>query len=157
LPIRAVARPDAAPPSSLGHREALERPRASLDRVRVLVVDDEPDARELISTVLREIGAIVETASSVAEAFELFKTWRPQAIVSDIGMPDEDGFSLIRRIRELPESEGGRTPALALTAFARIEDRARALEAGYTAHVPKPVDPNVLAMAVVGIAVEGRG
>jgi PAS domain S-box-containing protein len=150
LPIRAVARRGTAEAPAQPHVEE-PPPRAALDRVRVLVVDDEADARELIATVLRECGASVECAASVAEAFQTFASWRPDVIVSDIGMPDEDGFSLIRRIRALPESEGGRTPALALTAFAHIEDRARALDAGYTAHVPKPVDPNVLAMAVVGI------
>jgi PAS domain S-box-containing protein len=150
LPIRAIARRGATDAPSYARTEDAQ-PRADLDRVRVLVVDDEPDARDLIATVLRECGASVECAASVAEALKTFTTWRPDVIVSDIGMPDEDGFSLIRRIRALPESDGGRTPALALTAFARVEDRARALEAGYTAHVPKPVDPHVLAMAVVGI------
>ena len=157
FPIRAVARPEADAPVSPPRVESPVAPGASLDRVRVLVVDDEPDARDLISTVLREHGAIVETAASVAEAFEIFKTWRPHALVSDIGIPEEDGFSLIRRIRALSDAEGGRTPAIALTAFARVEDRARAIEAGYNVHVPKPVDPNVLAMAVVGSAIHRHG
>ena len=120
--------------------------------MRVLVVDDEADARDLIATVLLEAGAEVETARSAPEAFELFKRFRADVLVSDIGMPDEDGFSFIRRIRALPAAEGSGTPALALTAFAREGDRSRALQAGFTAHVGKPVEPAVLASAVSNLA-----
>ena len=98
----------------------------------------------------------VETARSAAEGFELFKRFRADVLVSDIGMPDEDGFSLIRRIRALPLAEGSRIPALALTAFARESDRSQALRAGFTAHVGKPVEPEVLASAVSNLAVIRR-
>jgi PAS domain S-box-containing protein len=154
LPIRAVL-PEgellAQPPSSKDRRE-----RSMLEGVRVLVVDDEPDARELVATVLNQAGAVVETARSAAEAYVAFRDFHPDVLVSDIGMPDEDGFSLMRRIRELPASDGGHVPSLALTAFAREEDRARSLRAGYTTHVGKPVNPNALTMAVANLSLVNR-
>jgi CheY-like chemotaxis protein len=128
----------------------------ALTGVRILVVDDEADARDLIATVLMEAGAEVETARSAAEGFELFKEFRPDVLVSDVGMPEEDGFSFIRRVRALASSEGSRVPALALTAFAREGDRSRALTAGFTAHVGKPVQPEVLASAVSNLAALSR-
>jgi CheY-like chemotaxis protein len=149
LPIRAVSPasgPARSKPQSREVTVPLQTP--ALNGARILVVDDEADARELVATVLMEAGAEVETARSAAEAFELFKRFRPDVLVSDVGMPEEDGFSLIRRLRALPSSEGGRVPALALTAFAREGDRAQALKAGFTAHVGKPVEPEVLASAV---------
>ena len=121
-----------------------------------MVVDDEADARDLVSTVLMEAGAEVETAASAAEGFERFQAFRADVLVSDIGMPEEDGFSFIRRIRGLTVAEGSRTPALTLTAFAREDDNSRALMAGFTAHVGKPVEPDVLAAAVSNLAVQGR-
>jgi PAS domain S-box-containing protein len=125
---------------------------AALHGVRVLVVDDEPDARDLLATILLEAGAVVETAESAKQAWEVFKRFRPAVMVSDIGMPGEDGLSLMRRIRGLPAAQGGRVPSLALTAFARDEDRLRCLEAGYTTHVGKPADPAALTAAVVNLA-----
>jgi PAS domain S-box-containing protein len=145
LPIRAVVPPPPAGTSS--PTSAPPAPRlgpAVLTPVRVLVIDDEPDARELLAVVLADAGAIVETASSAAAGFAAFKSFRPDVLVSDIGMPDEDGLSLIRRIRELSVKEGGATPALALTAFTRGEDARRAVRAGYTEHIGKPVNPDVL-------------
>jgi CheY-like chemotaxis protein len=123
-----------------------------LSGVRVLVVDDEADARDLVATVLMQSGAEVETAGSAAEGFELLRRSPPDVLVSDVGMPEEDGFSFIERIRALPPSEGSRVPAVALTAFARESDRARALRAGFTAHMGKPVEPSVLAAAVSNLA-----
>ncbi|HWT01816.1 MAG TPA: ATP-binding protein, partial [Pyrinomonadaceae bacterium] len=111
-----------------------------LDGVRVLVVDDEPDTRDLLKAGLGQCGAEVTAAGSAAEALEAIVTAAPDLLISDIGMPDEDGYELIRRVRQLPEGSGGRLPAIALTAYARVEDRMQALRAGYQMHVPKPVE-----------------
>jgi CheY-like chemotaxis protein len=94
----------------------------------------------------------VQTASSAAEGFATFRRFHPDVLISDIGMPGEDGYSLIRRIRALPGLEGGRVPALALTAFAREEDRARSLAAGFTTHIRKPVDLGKLTGAIAELA-----
>ncbi len=118
-----------------------------LDGVRVLVVDDETDAREMIRIGLGQCGAEVTTAASVQEALEALKAARPEIMISDIGMPDEDGYELIKRVRALAVEDGGRVPAIALTAYARTEDRLRALRAGYQMHVTKPVDlPELVAV-----------
>jgi PAS domain S-box-containing protein len=124
----------------------------TLQGVSVLVVDDDEDARDLVCRLLEECKAKVFSAGSAAEAVELLKRERPAVIVSDIGMPDEDGYDLIRKVRLLPETEGGSTPAAALTAFARSEDRTRALRAGYQSHVAKPVEPNELIAVVASLA-----
>jgi CheY-like chemotaxis protein len=126
-----------------------------LDGVRVLVVDDELDARELLAMVLGRCGASVTCAASVAEGLEAFDRMRPHVVVSDIGMPGEDGYALIRRLRERGPEEGGRVPAVALTAYARAEDRRRAIVAGFTTHLPKPVEPAELAVVVGNLAVPG--
>jgi PAS domain S-box-containing protein len=122
---------------------------ASLTGIRVLVVDDEADARELLITILEKCGAEVQAAGSAVEGFEIVNEWRPHVIVSDIGMPQEDGYMFIRRVRALAPEKGGGTPAAALTAYTKIEDRLRALSAGFQTHVGKPVDPTELA-AVIG-------
>lgn len=115
--------------------------------LRILVVEDEKDTRELLKEILAGVGALAETAASVAEATRLFRAARPDLVISDIGMPEEDGFTFIRWIRALPEEEGSRVPAIALTAFARTEDRTAALRAGFRAHIPKPLDiPELLAV-----------
>jgi hypothetical protein len=116
--------------------------------VRVLVVDDEQDTRRLISTVIAQTGAEVTACASAGEALEKLKTWRPHVLMSDIGMPGEDGYALIQKVRALPPERGGRTPAAALTAYARDEDRGRALAAGYQLHIAKPFDPHDLLAAV---------
>lgn len=112
----------------------------SLDRYVILVVEDDPDARELMQAVLEQRGAIVHAADSVAAAFELFVRQRPDVIVSDIAMPEEDGFALVKRVRTLAPSEGGETPIVALSAYAAKSDRVRALAAGFTQYLHKPVD-----------------
>ena len=119
-----------------------------LKGLRVLVVEDDPDARELVMTILEEAGAVVQSAPSAASGFAAIGTFHPQLIVSDIGMPDEDGYSLIRRVRALGEDEGGGVPSIALTAYTRAEDRAKALGAGFTLHMGKPVSPMALVSAV---------
>jgi PAS domain S-box-containing protein len=143
LPIRAV-RPTSVP-------EPLSRARP-LAGFRVLIVDDEADSRELISAVLAHAGADVQTAGSAADAIGSLPRFRPHLVVSDIGMPVEDGYSLMRRVRALAQEEGGAVPSIALTAYRREEDKARALAAGFTAHIGKPVDPDDLVTAVQNLA-----
>ncbi|HEX4948831.1 MAG TPA: PAS domain S-box protein [Blastocatellia bacterium] len=123
-----------------------------LTGVRVLVVDDEADARELLQTVLEQCGAEVRAAGSVRSAIETLRQWRPDVLVSDIGLPDEDGYALIRQVRAMAHKEGGSIPATALTAYARSEDRLRALKAGFQMHVAKPVEPVELVAVVASLA-----
>jgi PAS domain S-box-containing protein len=122
-----------------------------LDGLRVVVVDDEEDALLLVAEVLRERGAEVTCVVSPTDAVRRVADVRPDVIVSDIGMPEMDGYSLIRRIRSLPTEQGGRTPAVALTAYARTEDAQRAFAAGYQMHVSKPVEPRELATVVANL------
>lgn len=124
----------------------------SLEGLRVLIVDDELDARELVSVMLERFGAEMKAAGSSREAMEIIPSWRPDVLIADIGMPDEDGYGFIKRVRELSETLGGRTPALALTAYARAEDRVRALSAGYQVHLSKPVNRLELAHVVAQLA-----
>jgi PAS domain S-box-containing protein len=126
--------------------------RVDLAGLKVLVVDDEPDARALVRRVLESNHARVYIAESAADGFDLLRSERPDLLLSDIGMPGEDGYSLIARVRQLAPDEGGNTPAVALTAFARSEDRRRALIAGFQMHLPKPVEPAELLAAVASIA-----
>lgn len=128
----------------------------SLVGLRILVVDDDRDARELLLTVLSQAGGSVEVASSAKEGFERLRTMRPHVLVSDIGMPEEDGYSFLRRIRALGPSEGGLTPAIALTAYSRAGDKARALEAGYALHITKPLTVNDFLNAVRDVATSTR-
>jgi CheY-like chemotaxis protein len=121
---------------------------ANLRHLRVLIVDDEPDAREVLMLALSQTGAAVRAAATVSEALEVFDEWKPSVLVSDIGMPSEDGYDLIRRIRARDVERGGRIPALALTGYASTDDAARALAAGYQTHLAKPVAPNDLVNAV---------
>jgi signal transduction histidine kinase len=123
-----------------------------LNDLRVLVVDDEPDAREFLARLLTESGAKVETASSVGEALLAVEKGPPDVLISDIGMPQADGYELIRAVRALPAARGGQMPALALTAFARSEDRQRALLAGYQAHLAKPIHPTELITQIASLA-----
>ena len=129
-----------------------EQPCVVLDGLRVLIVDDEEDARELVSVMLTKSGAAMKCASSSTEAMEIIESWRPDVLIADIGMPVEDGYGLIKRVRALPRESGGQTPALALTAYARTEDRVRALSAGYQVHLSKPVDRVELAAVVASLA-----
>ncbi|MEO7560633.1 MAG: ATP-binding protein [Nitrosospira sp.] len=121
----------------------------TLSGIKILVIDDELDSRELINEVLTECDADVITAASAAEGLELLQSRRPDVIISDIGMPEKDGYQLIREVRNLPATHGGKTPAIALTAFARSEDRTRAMIAGYQMHLSKPVESHEL-IATIG-------
>lgn len=122
--------------------------------LRVLLVEDDEDARELIGAILVQAGAQVHSEGSAADVLQALEVFRPQLLVSDIAMPCEDGYSLIRRIRALDSVEG-QVPSIALTAFTRAEDRTRALSAGFTEHVGKPVDPVQLVATLAHLA--GRG
>jgi PAS domain S-box-containing protein len=123
-----------------------------LDGLRVLIVDDEPDARHLLKTILEQCGAEVTVMASVQEAIEEIERSRPDVLVSDVGMPEEDGYTLMRKVRALDVEHGGQIPAAALTAYAGAEDRKRALLAGFQVHIPKPVDPAELVAAVASLA-----
>jgi len=123
-----------------------------LDGIRILAVDDQPDALAAIRALLLSRGAEVQTAESAREAFAILEKWQPDIIVSDIGMPDEDGYFLIRQLRERNRSEGGEIPAVALTAYGRVQDTVRLLEAGFQMHITKPVEPAELFAAVWSVA-----
>jgi CheY-like chemotaxis protein len=112
--------------------------------LNVLVVDDDDDSRFYVTTVLEADGANVVAVASAADALEALREQQPKVLVCDIAMPDEDGYSLIRKVRSLKPDQGGRIPAVALTAYADSEDRVRAIEAGFQTHVAKPVDPTEL-------------
>ena len=124
----------------------------SLDGLRVLLVDDEAEAREIISTVIGRTGAEVKTCISASEALLKLTEWRPDVILSDIAMPEEDGYSFIGKVRSLPRDKGGETPAAALSAYARDEDRTQALAAGYQMHIAKPIGASQLVTMVAKLA-----
>jgi CheY-like chemotaxis protein len=122
-----------------------------LHGVTVLVVDDESDAREILTMVLTEQGARVVAVGSVTEAIDAIERAKPDVLVSDIGMPREDGYTLIRLVKAM-EKRIGKIPAAALTAYAGVHDRTRALLAGYSSHLPKPIEPAELAAVVANLA-----
>ena len=124
----------------------------SLDGLRVLIVDDEPEAREIISTVITRTGAEVTACTTASEALAKLAEWKPDVILSDIAMPDEDGYSFIGKVRSLPRDKGGETPAAALTAYARDVDRRQALAAGYQVHIAKPIGASQLVNIVARLA-----
>jgi CheY-like chemotaxis protein len=126
--------------------------RLKLEGLRVLVVDDEPDTRHVLSAVIRKSGAEVRACGSAHEALEALVEWKPDVLMSDIGMPGEDGYSLIKKVRALSNERGGQIPAAALTAYAREEDRERALAAGYQIHVAKPIGSRELVVTIAGLA-----
>jgi CheY-like chemotaxis protein/signal transduction histidine kinase len=128
------------------------KPSRELEDVAVLVVDDDADTRELLLEALHGCGARARGAASAAEAFEAVASERPDILLSDIGMPDEDGYALIRRIRTLPAAQGGAIPAAAITAYTRSEDCSLAIDAGFQIHLSKPVDPSALIAAAVRLS-----
>ncbi len=157
LPIAPIARASDRPPAPPLGEAAFDRP-AALRGMHVLVVDDERDARDLIKAILEDCECRVTVASGVDEAMAALGKAVPDLLVSDIGMPDHDGYDLIRRVRALPTERGGDLPAAALTAYVRAEDRRRMLSAGYSMHVSKPVDPAELVAVIAGLArIRGRG
>jgi signal transduction histidine kinase/CheY-like chemotaxis protein len=142
--------PRVHPTAQVERTIAADGPR--LEGVRVLVVDDDPDALDLVTAILTGAAALVRTALSTPEALAVFEQWRPDVLVSDIEMPGEDGYTLIRNIRARNVEEGGKTPAIALTAYGRAQDRMLSLTAGYSMHVPKPVDPVELTTIIASVS-----
>ncbi|MBO0721679.1 MAG: response regulator [Blastocatellia bacterium] len=122
-----------------------------LNGIHVLIVDDDADARELLTAILQQYGAEVRCVGSTPEGIEALKVWRPDVLVSDIGMPGRDGYELIREVRTLGTEHGGDIPAIALTGYARSEDRLKALNSGFQKHVTKPVEPEYLAATIAGL------
>jgi CheY-like chemotaxis protein len=129
----------------------------SLSGLRILAVDDEVDTRDMIRAVLEDVGANVLTAASAKEALEALPGWKPDVLICDIGMPGEDGYALIRKLREAQNEEVRSTPAIALTGYARIDDRMRALAAGFQTFLPKPVEANELINTVANLIASTNG
>ncbi|HZT58318.1 MAG TPA: PAS domain S-box protein [Pyrinomonadaceae bacterium] len=158
LPVASVRRDEAQDepqrPPTRETPHACEYPDR-LDGLRLLVVDDEPGTREMLRIGLGRSGAQVAVAGSTREALAAIEKERPDLLISDIGMPDEDGYDLIRRVRALPPEQGGRVPAIALTAYARVEDRLQTLRAGYQMHVAKPVELAELVAVAASLARRG--
>lgn len=150
-PVRSSSLVRSAENAPEGKTEAMTYP-AELRGLSILVVDDEPDARHLVQSVLESGGAKVRLAASATEALDMIRTVPPDVIVSDLGMPEVDGYEFIRRLRELPREQGGRTPAVALTAYARSDDRRKALLSGFQNHASKPMDPQELVFVVANLA-----
>jgi len=151
LPLRVLREHEGRTHPITGPTRTLEVAPVSLVGITVLVVDDEVDAREMLEDLLVEIGAEVVLAASADEALVALARARPDLMICDIGMPLRDGYQLLRAVRALPEAEGGKVPAIALTAFARSEDRSRAMLAGFQVHVAKPIDPQELIITIASL------
>jgi PAS domain S-box-containing protein len=160
LPLKAEAQPPAPRfegSASASSAEEGDGQAAALKGTRVLLVEDDDDAREMLCSLLERRGARVTAVGSAAEAWKALEVSAYDVLVSDIGMPGEDGYSLVRRLREREAGRGGKLPAVALTAYARDEDRTRALLSGFHAHVPKPVNPAELVAVVASLAALASG
>jgi CheY-like chemotaxis protein len=129
--------------------DELTQPKLDLTGIRVLAVDDDPDARELLAVLLTQYGANVLTVASASEVLANLESFQPDVLVSDIGMPEIDGYSLIKKVRNLPAVKWRQIPAIALTAYAREDDHQQAINSGYQRHVTKPLEPERLIQAVV--------
>jgi PAS domain S-box-containing protein len=151
LPIRGAVDVDPARISGQPVDVAPSPAIGALSGLCVLVVDDDADARELVRELLVDAGAFVDTATDAISALAAIRRLHPHVLVSDIAMPGEDGYSLAERVRALPADEGGHIPSVALTAYTRAEDRAKALAAGFTTHIGKPVDPEHLIATVASV------
>jgi signal transduction histidine kinase/ActR/RegA family two-component response regulator len=156
LPVAIVQLAAGVPAASLLTASVMDGQPAGarLDGLRVLVVDDDAEALDLAATILTAAGAEVKTSLSASEGLQALTRWRPHVLVSDIEMPGEDGYSLIKNVRALDADHGGRTPAVALTAYGRTQDRMLSLSAGYNMHVPKPVDPGELTTIIASLAAQ---
>lgn len=151
LPIAVITtdnRNGAGESDKLKDTELLVKSSRILDGLKILVVDDDPDTRDLVSTILTRCGSEVRCSESAAEALTAFQEFNPDLLVSDIGMPEEDGYGLIRKLRKLKSKRARRIPALALTAYATDEDRTLALSAGFQMHLPKPIEPERLVSSI---------
>ncbi len=155
LPVMVVHTPEQSSNATTEESPVAEVTAAAeltrLDGVRVLVVDDEKDARDLLVTILTQCGALAKTAASVSDALEIIRSGKLDVLISDIEMPNEDGYSLIRKVRSLEDGPNRSIPAIALTAHARASDRLRSLSAGYQLHIPKPVGPAELVMSIANL------
>jgi CheY-like chemotaxis protein len=147
LPVAAVTRP----PASDDHGRRAPAAPVSLTAVRVLVVDDELDARDLLRELLEGAGATVLAVESAAAALDAVTSWHPDIVVSDIGMPAKDGYTLVQEIRALTDPRARSVPAIALTAYTGVDDVARARRAGFQAHLAKPIDAADLLSAIVAV------
>jgi signal transduction histidine kinase/ActR/RegA family two-component response regulator len=158
LPVRTLGTVASAVPAVEESTATLAATAAEspLRGLRTLVVEDDPDSLEMVCTLLAQRGADVRPAASTAEALAVIERWRPDLLISDLGMPEEDGYTLIRRVRALPAERGGQVPAVALSARTRPEDRIEALSAGFQMHVAKPVAPAELLAVAVTLAGPGR-
>jgi len=143
-PIQPAPSPDRVHPTASEELQFARASGLSLEGIRVVVVDDDSGTLEALAQTLTAAGALVRTCSSAREGLAAIRSWRPALLVCDIGMPEEDGYSLIKKIQALPPEDGGSVPALALTAYARVEDRMKVLSSGFQMHVPKPVQPDEL-------------
>jgi CheY-like chemotaxis protein/two-component sensor histidine kinase len=148
LPVAVTAPAQQSEPSQLEDSELLVKSPRILDGLKILVVDDDADTRDLVSTILTRCGSEVRCSESAAEALLAFQEWSPDLLVSDIGMPQEDGYGLIRRLRKLKSRRAKQIPALALTAYATDEDRTLALAAGFQMHLTKPIEPESLVSSI---------
>jgi signal transduction histidine kinase/ActR/RegA family two-component response regulator len=159
VPVRqtALAAPIDSTTIATSEKTAINTELPNLTGIRVLAVDDEGDTRAMIRGVLEQFGANVLTAGSAEEALEVFPGWKPDVLLFDIGMPQEDGNMLIQKVRQLEAKEGRNTPAIALTAYARVEDRMRALAAGYQMFIPKPVEAGELVVTIANLIGEADG
>ena len=151
MPIRVERNPGKRLHPAIDLEVPFDQPLA-LNGVRVLIVDDEVDSRELLVAALEQFEAKVFAVGSASEALDAVSQLKPDVLVSDIGMPLEDGYSLIRKVRHLSAEQGGQIPAIALTAYARSEDRMKAIAAGFQIHIPKPVEPAELVTVVASLA-----
>ena len=150
FPLAFAACTPVSPNGSAGEAELNPVPAGFariLEGLRIVVVDDEADSRELVRAILTRSGGEVNCCESAAEAMKAIREWKPDLLVSDIGMPNEDGYSLIKKVRKL-RSKRAKLPAVALTAYATKEDKARALETGFQMHVAKPIEPETLVMSI---------
>jgi CheY-like chemotaxis protein len=152
LPVAAVRDGERREHPLTPKKHAFTHDQIQLAGIKILVVDDEPDARALIKRVLMQYEAEVIVAGSAVEGLGLLESERPDLLMSDIGMPEVDGYAFLGSVRALPEERGGKTPAIALTAFARSEDRTRAMLAGYQVHMAKPIEPQELIATVASLA-----
>lgn len=153
LPLASESQPAASTGEASEPEVGVKLPEFSriLDGVRILVVDDEADSRDLLKAILTGCGGDVNCCESVSQAIKAIRDWKPDLLISDIGMPGEDGYSLIKKVRGLRSKRSKQLPAIALTAYATKEDKARALSEGFQMHIPKPIGPETLVMSIASI------
>ncbi len=152
LPLAAADSASAEPEHAPGGGVNPPARSAALKGLRVLVVEDETDTRELVAFALTAAGAEVKTAAGARDALDTLEGWTPDVLVSDIGMPGIDGYAFIAEVRRREADSGGRLPAVALTAYAGVEDRRRAISAGFQTHLAKPLDPTEMVAVIAGLA-----